>query len=92
MVPGLERRITERYDAAARLKEKQLADQQLRRYHQQPHEVPLLKGSFGHSAGTVMHHQHGGQGVTNDSSEESLYGIDRGGRMPMSESIVMTRY
>jgi len=79
MVPGLERKITERYltiKHEALLSEKQMA----------PHssqEVPLLKGSFGH-------HHHPAAAVANDSSEESLYGMHgrgTGGGMPISESI-----
>ena len=75
MIPGMERRITEHYmctsDALT------TASEQSNRSIQ---DVPLLKGSFGHSSYTRSHPV-----VPNDSSEESLYGMDRA--MLMSESV-----
>ena len=72
MVPGLERKITERY---LTMNHHALLNEQRKHSAQ---EVPLLKGSFGHTSSTPGM-------VANDSSEESLYGMDRA--MAMSESI-----
>lgn len=75
MIPGMERRITEHYlctsDALT------TASEQSSRSIQ---EIPLLKGSFGHTS-----HTRSNPVVPNDSSEESLYGMDRA--MVMSESV-----
>ena len=77
MIPGMERRITEHYlstsDALT------TASEQSNRSVQ---EIPLLKGSFGH---TSTHTRSNPSVVPNDSSEESLYGMDRA--MVMSESV-----
>ena len=77
MIPGMERRITEHYlctsDALTTASEHSNRSVQ---------EIPLLKGSFGH---TSTHTRSNPSVVPNDSSEESLYGMDRA--MVMSESV-----
>ena len=75
MIPGMERRITEHY-LFATSDVLTTASEQSNRSLQ---EIPLLKGSFGHTS-----HTGGRNPVPNDSSEESLYGMDRA--MGMSES------
>ena len=77
MIPGMERRIAEHYlctsDALTTASEHSKSSVQ---------EIPLLKGSFGH---TSTHTRSNPSVVPNDSSEESLYGMDRA--MVMSESV-----
>ena len=76
MIPGMERRITEHYLCTSDVLT--TASEHSSRSVQ---EIPLLKGSFGHTST----HTRSNPVVPNDSSEESLYGMDRA--MVMSESV-----
>jgi hypothetical protein len=77
MIPGMERRITEHYLCTSDVLT--TASDHSNRSVQ---EIPLLKGSFGH---TSTHTRSNPSVVPNDSSEESLYGMDRA--MVMSDSV-----
>ena len=80
MIPGMERRITEHYLSTSDA----ITTASSEHSNRSVQEIPLLKGSFGHTS-TYHTRSNNNMVVPADSSEESLYGMDRA--MVMSESV-----